>query len=243
MNSLTQTDMNYLEMRIPRDIIAMMKRNPENLFVAGGFIRSIIAGEPVSDIDLFSTTPVQAEIFAEELAAMRGGKTHYSRNAVTVLAPPRKPVQFITRWVFENPQQLIDSFDFTVCQAVLWYRLETLTDEEGTSKVNLNTELHSLCSNGFYPDLAAKRLVYTFPVREEEAGGSFMRMLKFIRRGYNIQAPNMAGVMARIVKKIDFKKHDNPTEEWISTIIISLLREVDPLRVNDSVEIIEEELL
>ena len=47
-------------------------------------------------------------------------------------------------------------------------------------------EYVGLCNIRFYPDLAARRLVYTSPLRNEDAGGSILRVLKFYQRGYRI---------------------------------------------------------
>ena len=107
-----------------------------------------------------------------------------------------------------------------------------------------DNKYHSHISDSFYIDLAARRLVYTNPVREEEAGGSFMRVLKFIKRGYNIQPGSLGQVLARIYRKIDWEsvahrdKIDN--EITVGHVITRLLRQVDPLRVIDGVDFVDE---
>src|SRR3546814_14358866 len=87
-------------------------------------------------------------------------------NAVTLLTSDRMTVQFITRWTFDNAADLVASFDFTVCQAAIWR--------------NRLGEWKSLISNSFYIDLAGRRLVYTPPEREEEAGGSPLRITTYV---------------------------------------------------------------
>ena len=79
-------------------------------------------------------------------------------------------MQFIHRWKYDEPTKLLEELDFTVCQAAVWWA---------------NDSWQSLCSTSFYPDLAARRLVYTFPQREEESGGSMMRVRKFLGRPVN----------------------------------------------------------
>lgn len=259
MRELTQNDLNFVLNRCPRDVIKILKNN-KGTYLAGGFIRATIAGEKVSDIDLFGDTKTGLEVYAKDLALNRKGKVHKSKNAITVLSPPRFPVQFITRWLFDNPEDLVNSFDFTICQAVIWAEVveEVLQDETNPSDREQNKEtkkiykFYSLCSDSFYSDLAARRLVYTFPIREEEAGGSFMRVVKFIRKGYNIQAPALAGVVSRLIGKIDESKIDKAEqvrdrtdfvfslEKWRARVITGLLREVDPLTVVDGVDFVDE---
>lgn len=235
---LSHTDLNFILSRCPRDIVKLLKANPGSLFLAGGFIRSTLAGEKVSDIDLFGGSVGDLLRIAKDLTLERKGRYFKTDNAITVLAPPRIPVQFITRWLFTNPQTCIDSFDFTVCQAVIWAeQIDIIPDEPGKEK-EIKIIFRSSISEHFYPDLAARRLVYTFPKREEEAGGSFMRMIKFIKKGYNIQAPSMAGVMARIFWKVNPEKIN--TEFMAAQVIAGLLRQVDPLTVIDGVDFVDE---
>ena len=243
MQKLTYSDLNFVLGRCPRDIVALLRKNAGFLFLAGGFIRSTISGEKVSDIDLFGVelgTRNAIEGIAKDLALERKGRIYTTKNAITVLASPRHPVQFITRWWYKRPEDLIASFDFTVCQAVIWAsRLPDTLDENGKKKQNYY--FHSMCSDAFYPDLAAKRLVYTHPVRAEEAGGSLMRAFKFVKKGYSIQAQSIAGVVARLV----WGAYDNPekkprNELWMAAVITGLLHEVDPLFIIDGVDLVDE---
>lgn len=225
MNPLQPTDVHFLVSRLPKDVCALLKEHPGKLFVAGGFIRATIARERVNDIDLFGASADELKPIAMALALSRRGKLHETKNAFTVLAPPRHPVQFIQRWTFTNPTDLVASFDFTVAQAAIWFE---------------NDQWQSLAADGFYPDLAARRLVYCAPVRDEEAGGSFLRMRKFIAAGYTIQPWSMAQVTARLVSKIDFYTTVAREEHGLAKVICGLLREVDPLTVVDGIEVVDE---
>jgi len=238
--NLSNADLNFVLSRCPRDIVKLLRENSGKLFLAGGFIRSVIAGEKVSDIDLFGPTVDDLLRIAKDLTLDRKGRYFRTDNSITVLSPPRFPVQFITRWLFEDTEKLMLSFDFTVCQAAIWAeRLEDKTViRDGVPKVEKRYRFHSLISDQFYADLAARRIVYTFPVRDEDVGGSLLRVIKFVKRGYNVQAPTLSGVIARIVCKLDFKKV--PEEKWISQVIMGLLREVDPLTVIDGVDFVDE---
>lgn len=234
---LTTTDLQLVVRRIPRDVRDLMMREP--LFLAGGFIRECISGGKVQDIDMFGISKEDLGIIAHHLylSRMQAGETpkrHETKCAYSVFSPPRVPVQFIHAWCYDDPNKLIDELDFTVCQAAVWYSRES-------------KGWRSIISDGFYPDLAARRLVYTFPKRVEAAGGSLMRVRKFLARGWNIQAHSLAGVVARLVGGIDetrlggLMSEGRTIEQARHAALKGLLHEVDPLLVIDAVEPRDEE--
>ena len=120
-------------------------------------------------------------------------------------------VQFIKKWVYEKPSDIISSFDFTIARAAMWFA---------------DKEWHALCDDNYYVDLAARRLVYCSPKRIEEAGGSMLRVLKFYQRGYRIPLDSLGGVIARVVYDVKFSKLR--CEEALKKVITGLLRDVDP---------------
>jgi hypothetical protein len=231
MISLSKTDLNFVLSRCPKDVTKLLRDNPGKLILAGGFIRNVIAGFPASDVDLFGTSKEFLESIAKDLTIQRKGRMFQTKNAITVLSSARIPVQFITRWLFEYPEQVVASFDFTTCQAVIW------AQSKGTGPVYFE----SAVADNFYSDLAARRLVYTSPDRDEEAGGSMLRVMKFVKKGYNIQADSLAAVIGRIVRKIDFNKLPKGyVDAGLEMVICGLLREVDPLVVVDGVDLLNE---
>ncbi len=226
---LTPEDLRFVVTRLPKDV---RKALEAGLYLGGGFIRETIAGGRVQDIDLFGSSKDVLKLHAAYMSEARhGARLHETDNAITLLSPPRLPVQFITRWAFTTPEELVASFDFTVCQAGIWY------DQSAC-------QYKSVISPDFYPDLAARRLVYTFPQREEAAGGSMLRVRKFLERGYNIQAHSLAGVITRLARAVDWDKVKAQApcdgERWAAQVITGLLREVDPLRLVDGLEPVDE---
>jgi hypothetical protein len=234
MNQLLKVDLDRVVRNIPADVRQLI--GAHGLILAGGFIREHIAGRnDVRDLDLFGASKERLKVAASMLHIKRGVDTtrlHESDFAYTVLSTARVPVQFIHNWTYTEPQALLDELDFTVCQAAIWKAP--------------GGEWQSLCSERFYPDLAARRLVYTMPSREELAGGSIMRVRKMLARGYSIQADSFAGVIARLVGGIDERKlggliRDGRTEEQARHLVLkSLLHEVDPLLLVDGLEMAEE---
>lgn len=225
--ALTQEDLRFVVTRIPKDVRAMMVDT--GMMLGGGFIRETIAQEKPNDLDFFGPNKDVMLMAAKLLAEKRKGRFFQTENAITVLTPIRAPIQFITRWLAHRAEQVLLSFDFTVCQAVVWYN----RDEK---------KWESLAAATFYSDLAARRLVYTHPVREEAVGGSLMRVRKFLARGYNIQARSLAGVVARLALAVRFDETpgSNTDEQVITKVITGLLHEVDPLIVLDGLEPIDE---
>lgn len=218
MRQLLTTDLDWCVRRLPGDLRGQMMAPDSRLILAGGYIRSTIAGEEVSDIDLFAPTRTVLERAIESLESGRSRAGHKVRivrtkNAQTLLTMGQMPVQAIHRWLFDRAEDCIASFDFTVSAAAIWH-------EAGM--------WHSACHDRFYADLAGKRLHYTSPSREEEAGGSMLRAMKFARRGYSIDMLSLGEVISRIVVRM----RESPmaaTEP--GTVIAGLLREVDPLTV------------
>jgi hypothetical protein len=221
MQELNYQDMRRLIGHMPRDVFELMRKS--GAILGGGYIRSSITGEVQNDIDLFTDDPVKAQELATELRGTRGEgtKTFRTRNAYTVLTPGRVPVQFIHRWVYSTPQELLESFDFTVAMACVWW-------EDGAWKSAIAAE--------FYQDLAAKRLVYTQPKRNEDAGGSILRVQKFLKRGYDISPEDLGKVIARLIQGVYDSSLSCAGEDGKAKVITGLLRHVDPLTVIDGLE-------
>ena len=221
---LSHFDLLWAVRGLPKPLRDVMKQEGSCVFVAGGYIRSCVTKEPLNDIDVFSATKEKAKELANRLS-MVGKKPYETDNALTVKIGP-VVVQFIHRWVFTTPTECIASFDFTIAKAAFWWS-------------NEDRHWHSYCEDAFYADLAAKRLVYTSPVRNEDAGGSLLRVLKFYQRGYRIPLDSMGAVIARLMSAVRPGTHrlepGVTAEQWTAKIITALLREVDPLVDPDAI--------
>lgn len=208
---LYKEDLQWALRRLPRALKEIMKESAwrGRVFVGGGFLRAVVAGESVSDVDVFVGSTKDAKDLASNVNLMLGGGPLYETdNAITVKSRP--PIQIIHRWLFERPEDVSNSFDFTVCCAVISY--------DGSWR--------SYCDDRFYADLAARRLVYRSPLRNEDAGGSIIRVLKYYQRGYRIPLDSLGAVIARLVSAVDFKRADS--EAMVARVVTGLLREVDP---------------
>jgi len=217
MRKLEQMDLDWIVRRLPQDVSALLWQRGPEMFLAGGFIRAVVANETVNDIDLFSPTKDAARDWSRFLAAKRhlgASDTYVTDNAITLHGAP--PVQFIHHWTFKDPEDCIQSFDFTIAKAVVWWNRSL--GKEGA--------WDSRCDDRFYSDLAAKRLVYTGPKREEAAGGSMLRVLKFYQRGYRIDMRSLGAVIARMAAAA--LPDADESEERTAKRYEDLLHEVDP---------------
>lgn len=218
-SSLTDLDVSWCIRRLPGSVRKLLENKPGILTLAGGFIRSCIANEPVNDIDLFAPSRSVAEEIAKGLV-QADQKVWVTDNTFSLRLPCGLSVQFIHRWTFDKPELVVPSFDFTIARAAIWYDAEKLA-------------WRSMCDSRFYPDLAAKRLVYCSPVRIEEAGGSMLRVLKFCQRGYRITLDSLGAVMARMAMDVRFENipanelRGDGEARW-AKVLTGLLREVDP---------------
>jgi hypothetical protein len=173
---------------LPAEVQEVLLAFPQ-LFVAGGAIRAAVAGEPVKDIDIFTTStdsvPLAVSRYIHEFpsdAECVETKTPCTRTVATVVSDI-PPVQFVNNVSYGSPGMCLMQFDFTVCQAALWH------DGDGW---------RSICTDEFIRDVADKRLVYTSPNRVEAPGGSLWRAFKYARKGYSITQTELAKLVVRL---------------------------------------------
>ena len=226
LDMLDSGDVAHCARMLPAPVKALMEKFGPSLMLGGGFLRATIAGETVSDIDIFSCSAAKAEEAMTALLAVlkRPNEDVYRTDNALSLSPGkglRVPIQFITRWTFESAEKLVGSFDFTVACAAIYY-------------LNSLNSWFGVCDPRFYRDLAAKRLVYRSPERNEEAGGSLLRAFKFARRGYKIDLGSIAGLVARLTSKIE--GIESLSEARLKDVVRGLLMEVDPNAIDPGID-------
>lgn len=204
---LTDYDIRKVLSELPVGIVSFLQEN--KVYLAGGFIRAVLAGEEPNDIDLFSENSVRATSMAIKLSCQMYNEMIYTTvNAHTLRGEDMPVVQFIYAWTFSNAHALISSFDYTISQAAIWFE---------------NGEWQSIAAETFYDDLREKQLVYTTPERHEEAGGSLLRMRKFLKAGYDISSYDMAKVITRLFRGIDVHAFAESDEMERATLINEIL--------------------
>jgi hypothetical protein len=168
-----------------RDLLVL---HPEATMIAGGFVRSCIAHDRIRDVDYFVTEEPQAQKMREQY--VRWTKTpdsmiYRTDTALTIGNPKEVPIQLIYRFPFDTPADILSWFDFTISQGAIWF--------------GHDQKWRGMCSERFYADLAAHRLIYTRPVRDDQDIRLFLRILKHVQLGYSISNRSLAMVMATMV--------------------------------------------
>lgn len=200
---LNKYDANRCFRFLPRPLVREMEAG--TVFVGGGYVTNTVNGDKVNDIDVFVGSADSAVTLVEKLKGEH--RVVKTDNAITILSP--MPIQVIHRWVFNDIENVAASFDFTICCAAIGFK---------------DGKRVSYCCDSFYQDLAARRLSYRHPVRNEDAGGSMLRLLKYVRRGYHPPLDSVAGVIARLTKGVI----TSGLEAEVTATITRLLVEVDP---------------
>src|SRR5690348_10439076 len=99
---LSPHDLRWCLRRMPKAVQTVLKTNARKSCVAGGFIRSCVAGETINDVDIFADCVATAKAMAFDLSVDgrpdgRPRKVHESDNALTVKDYFVTP-QIIHRW-------------------------------------------------------------------------------------------------------------------------------------------------
>jgi hypothetical protein len=205
MKTLSQELLDKVVGSLPAFIHETLKKYPVTL--AGGYIRAVVAGEEPKDWDLFVGTLSTAEMIVEDFQAISDQLVFKSPNAITFrFADGGRPIQIITRWLYDKPEDVVASFDFTIAQAGIWW----------------DGAWCSCCADTFVVDTQLEQLVYTAPVRHEDCAGSLNRIFKFVKRGYSIDAHNLSAVVARVAYKTYQEYHiegEKNTEDYVAECI------------------------
>jgi len=153
---------------VPGELQEVMKEF--HLILAGGFIRDAIAGIRPNDIDLWCNSDDRCSMAAMSYVARIGGDIGWGDFAGTVTKPEHFPVAFIYARPYATPEALIDSFDYSVCRAAIWFNGDFW---------------ESMVDVGFKQDVAGRRLSYRDGRREEVNRDLVVqRLYKLIRKGY-----------------------------------------------------------
>jgi hypothetical protein len=238
--NLRQQDLLWAVRRLPKTLRHIMLKVGPELVVAGGYVRACVANEPINDVDCFAPSREKAEEWAKMLCK----KPYETDNAFTCKMQ-RSTVQFIHRWTYKKPEEILESFDFTIAMAAIWFQPEVNFSILGAPVISgsVPKQYVGICDPDFYADLAAKRLVYTSPERNEDAGGSFLRVLKFYQRGYRIPLDSCGAVLSRLMTAVKIEDLHKAAltiaeeqdisvelawERQLAKVLTGLLREVDP---------------
>lgn len=218
MRRLEASDTHRTVAGLPSALGRTMRDSETPVMVAGGYVRATIAGERAKDVDVFVPNEKAADDLLSRMAP--GADPHVTEFARSVLVGGRL-VQVIHRWDLSTPIDVMDQFDFTVCQAVVHHA---------------GGEWRGVCSDLFYEDLASRRIRYTREPDDErpaiEAGGTLLRLVRYVARGYRASPETVAAVAYEAVRAV----RDEGGESWTGgdqfyrlSLLTETLRGVDPV--------------
>jgi hypothetical protein len=193
MQELRNTDVIRVLGKLPANVRLFLEEH--TAFLAGGFIRDTLAERAPHDIDIFGPL-AELEDFRMDM-----GGVQYTKFATTYTPLAGLPVQLVTGFSYWNPTDLLLRFNFTVNQAAIWY-------EDGT--------WCSLCSDRFYEDLAAERLVYGGRQQRETAAHSLMKVVSLVNNGWAIDVEELMKVTASATFGMRHKTVGEAIEELVA---------------------------
>jgi hypothetical protein len=153
-------------------------------WLAGGAVRRVLSGQPVkdSDFDLFVASKEQSAS-CEQFVESNGGKLKSKNKFNSTYDLPVEEglvakVQIIYFQHYNNAVDVVDSFDYTICQFV--------TDGETLG-----------CGEYSLFDLTRKRLAVH---RISYAMSSMRRMVKYIKQGFYACPGMMADLLEKVIQ-------------------------------------------
>lgn len=170
---LFQHDLEKVLEELPCDVLNLLKMGG---ILAGGFIRSTLAPDTVSDIDIFFPEGVGLPKLAGKLSVTDNAHT-YKHHGHTV--------QLINTFPCLNAAHLIAHFDFTVNQAAIYF-------------LPLANQFDSVVSPRFYDDMNCRKLVADCIV--SNPARSLLRAFKFAKRGYDLDYTSLAQLVKAVAQ-------------------------------------------
>jgi RNAse (barnase) inhibitor barstar len=177
-------------------LVKALKRVPElseaGPWIAGGAVRNTLQGASLdSDWDFFFADEAQCSKFEDELIGMGASLLTKTEMNSTYILPtvipegtegdgvylPEMKIQVIKFKYYKNAEEVIESFDFTLCQFAY----------DGK---NITVSPFALW------DVARKKLV---PAQLSYAASSLRRMIKYARQGYTICGGGLADLLEQVV--------------------------------------------
>jgi hypothetical protein len=174
----------YVDTEFNQTLSRLPKLSSAGPWVAGGSVRRLFE-EKVndSDFDFFFANAEQMNVFKSALEA--GGallQNTNDKNSTWILprdkAGPEVKIQIITFQYYSSMQNIVDSFDFTLCQ----FAFDGSVFEVGDMSLY---------------DVARKQIV---PSKLTYAVASVRRLLKYTRQGYTICSGGLAEMLRQVVE-------------------------------------------
>ena len=179
------------------------KKERMNVVIAGGAIRDSLFGDEYSDIDIFGLTKEDLDLFVKlNLTKGHGYKLVYFNDNLRTYRKGKIKVQIIYR-EYEKLTDIIDSFDFTVCQFMY--------DGE---KV--------ICNPSGLLDVYHKRIVINH-LDPLFVFDSLRRVQKYIQKGYTICNGGIKDILDK-TRELTQEQYDENVEFYPNTNEYRIIR-------------------
>lgn len=173
-----------------RSLKDVFKLLPDNCWIAGGALRSLLVHEKVNDYDIWAADPLRVVGFMKSKCADEdsGVRLTFEDDNVANFKVHGRKIQVIKKYAFASPLDTINAFDFTIVAAA--YDGKTI-----------------VAHDRFYMDNAQRRLVI---VDLKKPMSTLMRAFKYAERGYRICPVALNRIIRTISDmRLDF---DNPQQ-------------------------------
>lgn len=171
--------------------------------IAGGSIRDSLFGQEYSDIDIFGLTKEDLDLFVKlNLTKNHGYKLVYFNDNLRTYRKGKIKVQIIYR-EYEKLTDIIDTFDFTICQFMY--------DGE---KV--------ICNPSSMMDVYHKRIVINH-INPLFVLDTFRRVQKYIQKGYSICNGGIKDILDKC-RSLSQEEYDMNLEFYPNTEEVRIIR-------------------
>jgi hypothetical protein len=180
--------------QLPEDVKVLLQRFGSGLCVAGGFCRDSFLGDTPKDVDIFGTSEELVRDASNWFGWLNNDYEGAVDTANSRTFKPKydhevQPVQFVTRTFYSTHEELIESFDWSVCQCAVYFS-------------HLSEKFEGICTKAFGEDIQAGTLHYTAPERDEDPGASVLRMVKLTHRGFKPTEDSIARAIGRFAAEL-----------------------------------------
>jgi hypothetical protein len=174
-----------------------------SVVIAGGSIRDSLFGQEYSDIDIFGLTKEDLDLFVKlNLTKNHGYKLVYFNDNLRTYRKGKIKVQIIYR-EYEKLTDIIDTFDFTICQFMY--------DGE---KV--------ICNPSSMMDVYHKRIVINH-INPLFVLDTFRRVQKYIQKGYYICNGGIKDILDKC-RSLSQEEYDMNIEFYPNTEEVRIIR-------------------
>jgi hypothetical protein len=163
-----------------------------NLIVAGGTITSLFTNNEVNDIDVYGRCNDDILDFATEAIEDGGWIVSHTNKATQFTYGRDLPVQLIHYQYFNNPNDIFDSFDFTVCMGAFDFKTEEFILHPDFLKHN-SQRILKFNSGTSFPIVSA------------------LRVQKYENKGYKISKPEYIRIVMSCMN-LNIKSYDDLKE-------------------------------